>query len=79
MDAGTPKLPPRATGAVKNEEETPVLGINTDIYNKTHPDTPEEGYDLVHNPEADGVDLSDLRGTRAPGVAECNGEYSVIF
>lgn len=77
MDAGTPKQMP-ASAAKKEGEEDPVvsaLGLNTKHHNtKNSPQEEEEvGYDVVPNPDADGVDLSDLRGTRAPGVAERNG------
>lgn len=80
MDAGTPRHPP-AAGQKRVEEDSVVkaLGLNTDHHNNNKNVSPlpeEEGYDMVPNPDADVVDLSELRGTRAPGAAtERNGEY----
>lgn len=73
MDAGTPRHPP-AAGQKRVEEDSVVkaLGLNTDHHNNNKNVSPlpeEEGYDMVPNPDADVVDLSELRGTRAPGAA----------
>ena len=72
MGGGTPKQPPKQDE--KGEEVTKALGLNTDHHLNSLPEE-EVGYDMVPNPDADGVDLSELRGTRAPGAtAERNGE-----
>lgn len=73
MDSGTPKQPPKK--GEEGEEATKALGLNTDHHTgSVQEDQEEEGYDMVPNPDADVVDLSELRGTRAPGAAaERNG------
>lgn len=72
MDAGTPKQQPKE--GEKGEEVTKALGLNTDHHAGSSHEAEEEGYDMVPNPDADVVDLSELRGTRAPGTAaERNG------
>jgi len=78
MDAGTPRRPPAADGAAVVEENVvQAVGINTDHHSPNAVE--EEGYDIRPNPEADVVDLSDLRGTRAPGAAERTGMFLDVF
>ena len=83
MDAGTPRQPlmmsPEKDSAVnKSEEEDAVVkafGIKNKNYRSPNKqEEPEEGYDMVPNPDADVVDLSDLRGTRAPGTMDRHGK-----
>lgn len=79
MDAGTPRQPPAASDQsgvmvdkIEEEDASLDLGINTE-HHSPNVETTDEGYDMVPNPEADVVDLSDLRGTRAPGAVERHG------
>jgi hypothetical protein len=66
MGGGTPKQHP-AEGE-KGEETRKMMGLNTNHHAGSSQEE-QDGYDMVPNPDADVVDLSELRGTRAPGAA----------
>jgi hypothetical protein len=66
MGGGTPKQHPAADE--KGEETRKMIGLNTNHHAGSSQEE-QDGYDMVPNPDADVVDLSELRGTRAPGAA----------
>jgi hypothetical protein len=66
MGGGTPKQHP-AEGE-KGEETRKMMGLSTNHHAGSSQEE-QDGYDMVPNPDADVVDLSELRGTRAPGAA----------
>jgi hypothetical protein len=57
-----------------------ALGIKTIKQKKITPLVEEEeSYNIIPNPDADVVDLSDLRGTRAPTTAQERLGTYIVF